>query len=122
MDASSPGGFGLFDLLGLSIGTVITLIIVDLLLSYLVARIAKNKGYGASGFFIFSFFLFLPALIVVLCLRDLNEPVETVPSAKVEEVPTKELADLWQLKEQGCISEEEFEAAKKRTLERLSKV
>jgi hypothetical protein len=35
----------------------------------IISNIAKRKGYNATGFFFFGVFLFLPALITVLCLK-----------------------------------------------------
>ena len=42
-------------------------------LAFIPASIAKRKGYSYGGFWVFGFFLFLIALIVVLCLRNRYE-------------------------------------------------
>jgi hypothetical protein len=39
-------------------------------LAFIPARIAGRKGYSALAFYVFGFFLFLPALIVAIVIRD----------------------------------------------------
>ena len=41
-------------------------------LAFIPASIAKKKGYGFAGFFLFSLIGFFPAFIVALCLNDRN--------------------------------------------------
>ena len=57
---------------------VIVLIVLGLAilfgLALLPANIAKKKGYGFWGFFLFAYFLWLPALIVAACLADRTKP------------------------------------------------
>jgi len=38
-------------------------------LAFIPANIAGKKGYSYGGFWVFGFFLFLPALIVALCIN-----------------------------------------------------
>ena len=39
-------------------------------LAFIPANIAKKKGYSYGGFWVFGFFLWLPAVIVAACLSD----------------------------------------------------
>lgn len=50
-------------------------------LPFIPANIAKKKGYGFAGFYIFGFFLFLIALIVALCLSDKNKQLDEIKKA-----------------------------------------
>ena len=51
-------------------------------LAFIPATIARHKGYSSGGFWVFGFFLFLPALIVALCLsnRTVNQNSQTYPN------------------------------------------
>ena len=40
------------------------------LLAFIPASMAKKKGYSYGGFWVFGFFLWLPAIIVAACLND----------------------------------------------------
>lgn len=39
-------------------------------LAFIPASVARKKGYSFGGFWAFGFFLFIPAIIVALCLED----------------------------------------------------
>jgi len=47
-------------------------------LAFIPAALAKDKGYSYGGFWVFGFFAFLPALIVSLCIRTLNNASENI--------------------------------------------
>jgi predicted nucleic acid-binding Zn ribbon protein len=65
---------------------VVVLIIVDFVLAFIPARIADKKGYSTIGFYFFGLCLFMPALIVALCLTDKVEEArrETRHRAELE--------------------------------------
>ncbi|MDR0812391.1 MAG: zinc ribbon domain-containing protein [Oscillospiraceae bacterium] len=48
----------------------IIMIAVDFALAAIPANIASGKGHSFGGFYVFGLFLFLPALIVALCIND----------------------------------------------------
>lgn len=62
------------DAYGLGIGIIIVILVISLAicvgLAFIPAAIAKNKGYSYGAFWAFGFFLFIPALIVALCLDN----------------------------------------------------
>ncbi len=45
-------------------------IIILIALAFIPANMAKKKGYSYGGFWVFGFFLWLPAIIVAACLSD----------------------------------------------------
>lgn len=47
--------------------------LINLLLSFIVAYIASKKGRNAAGWFIFAFFFWVIALILIIVLPNLNE-------------------------------------------------
>ena len=51
-------------------------LIFSAVFSYVVASIARRKGYSFGGFFLFGIFAFVPALIVVLILPYKGRAVE----------------------------------------------
>ena len=48
--------------------------IIDIFIAFIPAMIAKRKGHSFIGYFIFSLFFFLIALIVALVVSDKNAP------------------------------------------------
>lgn len=95
-------GFGLPELL-LAIATLITFA----LLAFIPAYIAWKKDYSFGGFWLFGFFLFLPALIVALLMSDKTQV--TVGSAD-------EIAKYKTLLDNETITREEFEKKKSELL------
>ena len=83
--------------------TIPIIIAIAVGLAFIPANIAAKKGYSKGGFWIFGFFLFLPALIVSLCLNESNN---NGSSSADELLKYKTLLD------QGIISRSEFEAKK----------
>lgn len=49
------------------------------LLAFIPASMAKKKGYSYGGFWVFGFFLWLPAIIVAACLSDKTKQVSSYP-------------------------------------------
>ena len=76
MTVQPSGGGNLLSVLT----AIIPLLILALAFSLpcIPAKIAKKKGYGFAGFYIFGLFLFLIALIVALCLSDKNQQIESI--------------------------------------------
>lgn len=60
---------------------IIIWISVILGLAYIPANIARKKGYGFAGFYIFGVFLFIVALIVALCLSDKKQQLDEIKKA-----------------------------------------
>ena len=51
-----------------------------MLLAFIPASMAKKKGYSYGGFWVFGFFLWLPAIIVAACLSDkTNQAINYAP-------------------------------------------
>ncbi len=71
-----------------------------------------GKSRGHQNCFWWGFFLGLIGLIVVLCLKD-----NTTTSSNLDNVEA--LDKLQKLKENGTISEKEFEESKKKILSKL---
>lgn len=80
-------------------------------LALIPSSIASKKGYSAVGFYFFGLFLFVPALIVAICIVDKDIQFE------------KDNLDLLlrynQAYSKGLISKEAFEKRKKELLEDL---
>ena len=97
---------------GLLLANVLVVIFVILLLggiALIPSSIASKKGYSALGFYFFGLFLFIPALIVAICIVDKDIQFE------------KDNLDLLlrynQAYSKGLISKEAFEKRKKELLE-----
>jgi hypothetical protein len=55
-------------------GFSILFVIVLIALAFWPARVAHRKGHSFIGYFIFSLFLFFPALITAYLVRDRRAP------------------------------------------------
>lgn len=111
--------------------SIITLIVFGLVFhivfATIPANIAKNKGYGFAGFFILGLFgFFLIALIIALCLSDKNQQMNefkttlysanNAPNQKEPPMQSEQIGAYYSLLQQGAISQEEFDAMKKKIL------
>ena len=47
---------------------------ISVALGFIPATIARKKGYSQGLFWLFGFFLFVPALIVACCIEDKTKP------------------------------------------------
>lgn len=58
-------------------------LIIDIGLAFIPASMADKKGYSFWGFWVFGFFLFLPAIIVAACLggKNVRSKVNNAPPA-----------------------------------------
>ena len=62
-------------------------LLVAIGLAFIPAFIAKKKGYSSVGFYFFGLFLFIPALIVALVIRDKNEEQQRFVSNAASPTP-----------------------------------
>jgi hypothetical protein len=165
-----PAGYGgvVQAVQGLNWAFYLALFLLYVTLGWVCLYVAWRKGHSPVGFFFFGFFLFVPAIITIACLKPKNRaeaapamppaepvyppaeeparpayvpPAETAPSVFVpppEPAPTPpaytppetvrppepmpanpveaELLRLRQMKERGKITEEEYQALRKKTL------
>ena len=99
---------------------LIILFLAVLALAYIPANIARKKGYGFIGFYILGIFFFFVALIVSLCLSDKKQQIAEIKQAFNSEKVTSSIADelkkYSELLEQGAISQEEFNAIKRKLM------
>lgn len=91
---------------------IIPLILFFVGLAFIPAYIAKNKGYSLGLFWLFGFFLFLPALIVSLCIEDKNAPRSQYYQHYPAVSGADELKKYAELHAQGAITDKEFEKVK----------
>lgn len=94
----------------ISIILVPIIVFLVIYLCLIPANIAAKKGYSKGGFFIFAMFLWIPALIVALCISDKTQPATTTVLSADELTKYKNLLD------QGVITQAEYEAKKKQIL------
>lgn len=78
--AQQAGSVSFIVLLSVLIPVVLGLAII-FALAYIPANIAKKKGYGFAGFYLFGLFFFLIALIVSLCLSDKKQQLDDFKKA-----------------------------------------
>ena len=121
VDSSTSLGMGgiLFIAIFISLGITIAL-------AFIPANIAKKKGYGFGGFYVFGLFLFLIALIVALCLDDKNAQMNQMTRAinsvnnNVNQQQTPSIGDELKkyndLLAQGAITQEEYNSLKAKLL------
>lgn len=106
-------------------------------LGIIPATIARKKGYSYGLFWLFGFFLFLPALIVVCCIEDKTKPKPptavyiaqpyvqpyappAAPAAPSDSPsPVDELQHYKDLLDRGAISQEEYDAVKAKLLNKI---
>ena len=109
------------------------MLIVSVALAFIPATVARKKGYSQGLFWLFGFFLFLPALIVACCIEDKAKPKPptavyvaqpytppyTSPAAPNSPSPVDELQRYKDLLDQGAISQEEYDAIKAKLLNKV---
>ena len=111
---------------GILIFTILISLGISIGLAFIPANIAKKKGYGFGGFYVFGLFLFLVALIVSLCLDDKNAQMNQMTNAinsinnNNNQPQTQSIGD--ELKKyndlliQGAITQDEFNSLKAKLL------
>lgn len=92
-------------------GFYLILFIVLLGLANVPARIASDKGYSYSAFYLFGLALFIPALIVSLLIQDKGQPDNMDTRSTADE-----LLKYKQLLDAGAISSAEYHAIKENLL------
>ena len=94
-------------------------------LGFIPASIAKNKGYSFGLWWFYGWMLFIVAIIHVSLIRDKNAqqiPINAAPQisycspSNAGQSAADELKKYKELKDQGVISEEEFQAKKEHLL------
>ena len=106
-------------------------------LGIIPATIARKKGYSYGLFWLFGFFLFLPAIIVACCIEDKTKPKPptavyvaqpyvrpyappAAPAAPSDSPsPVDELQHYKDLLDRGAISQEEYDAVKAKLLNKI---
>lgn len=104
---------------------IIVILIIAAGLGFIPANIAKKKGYSFGLWWFYGFMLFIAAIIHVNLIPDKNAqetPIHSAsnipycaPSVSGQSV-TDELKKYKELKDQGVITEEEFQAKKEQLL------
>lgn len=110
---------------------------ISVALGFIPATIARKKGYSQGLFWLFGFFLFLPALIVACCIEDKTKPKpptavyvaqpyvqpyapSAAPAAPSDSPsPVDELQHYKDLLDRGAISQEEYDAVKAKLLNKI---
>lgn len=110
---------------------------ISVALGFIPATIARKKGYSQGLFWLFGFFLFLPALIVACCIEDKTKPKPptavyvaqpyvrpyappAAPAAPSDSPsPVDELQHYKDLLDRGAISQEEYDAVKAKLLNKI---
>ena len=110
---------------------------ISVALGFIPAYLARKKGYSYGLFWLFGFFLFLPALIVACCIEDKTKPKPpttvyvaqpyvqpyappAAPAAPSDSPsPVDELQHYKDLLDRGAISQEEYDAVKAKLLNKI---
>ena len=106
-------------------------------LGIIPAYLARKKGYSQGLFWLFGFFLFLPAIIVACCIEDKTKPKPPTavyvaqpyappyappaapPAPADSPSPVDELQRYKDLLDRGVISQEEYDAVKAKLLNKI---
>ena len=106
-------------------------------LGIIPAYLARKKGYSQGLFWLFGFFLFLPAIIVACCIEDKTKPKPPTavyvaqpyappyappaapPAPSSSPSPVDELQRYKDLLDRGVISQEEYDAVKAKLLNKI---
>lgn len=113
------------------------LLAISVALAFIPATIARKKGYSQGLFWLFGFFLFLPAIIVACCIEDKTKPKPPAavyiaqpyappyappaapPAPADSPSPVDELQRYKDLLDRGVISQEEYDAVKAKLLNKI---
>ena len=98
-------------------------IIIDICLGLIPANIAKKKGYSFGLWWLYGTFLFIIALIHACVIESKNEYNNQMGSICVPNTPkidpSEELLKYKELKDNGALTEEEFNMIKQKLLKFL---
>ena len=103
-------------------GFVVSLLALQVLLSSLVADLAKSKGGSWDAFFWLSIFFLVIMWIVAVAMSPLpGSPrfVTQPPASNPSSDSADQIQKLAQLRDQGILTSKEFEAKKKEMLDRM---
>ena len=113
------------------------MLVISVALAFIPATIARKKGYSQGLFWLFGFFLFLPAIIVACCIEDKTKPKPPAavyiaqpyaqpyappaapPAPSSSPSPVDELQRYKDLLDRGVISQEEYDAVKAKLLNKI---
>lgn len=113
------------------------MLVISAALAFIPAYLARKKGYSYGLFWLFGFFLFLPAIIVACCIEDKTKPKTPTavyvaqpytppyappaapPAPSSSPSPVDELQRYKDLLDQGAISQEEYDAVKAKLLNKI---
>lgn len=93
-------------------------------LAFIPAYIAKDKGYSFGIWWLYGWLLFIVAIIHVNLIPNMNNRSDTNNATPVNQLKTAHditdtLKKLKELKDQGVITEEEFQSKKEEYLKLL---
>ncbi len=112
-------------------------LVISAALGFIPAYLARKKGYSQGLFWLFGFFLFLPAIIVACCIEDKTKPKTPTavyvaqpyaqpyappaapPAPSSSPSPVDELQRYKDLLDRGVISQEEYDAVKAKLLNKI---
>ena len=112
-------------------------LVISAALGFIPAYLARKKGYSQGLFWLFGFFLFLPAIIVACCIEDKTKPKPPAavyiaqpyaqpyappaapPAPSSSPSPVDELQRYKDLLDRGVISQEEYDAVKAKLLNKI---
>ena len=101
-------------------GFAVSLIALQVLLSSLVADLAKSKGGSWTAFFWLSIFFFVIMWIVAVAMTPLpGSPRFVAPTVSNNTDSADQIRALATLRDQGILTDVEFEAKKKDLLDRI---
>ena len=109
------------------------MLVISAALAFIPAYLARKKGYSYGLFWLFGFFLFLPAIIVACCIEDKTKPKTPAavyvaqpytppaapPAPSNAPSPVDELQRYKDLLDRGVISQEEYDAVKAKLLNKI---
>lgn len=113
------------------------MLVISAALAFIPAYLARKKGYSQGLFWLFGFFLFLPAIIVACCIEDKTKPKPPTavyvaqpyappyappaapPAPSSSPSPVDELQRYKDLLDRGAISQEEYDAVKAKLLNKI---
>ena len=114
----------IWSLIGGMIGWLVFVLVISIVSGVLIARDANSRGMNGWGWGIFTFLVLIVAVPIYVIVRKphmTNElPSNSAGKSNVT-TPTVNLSDelqsLVQLKEQGMLTDDEFQLAKKKLIE-----
>lgn len=113
------------------------MLVISAALAFIPAYLARKKGYSQGLFWLFGFFLFVPAIIVACCIEDKTKPKTPTavyvaqpyappyaqpyapPAPSSSPSPVDELQRYKDLLDRGAISQEEYDAVKAKLLNKI---